>query len=113
MRNLRFIVDNQIICKDPTCDFSGLIPGSSGCLSAEFIFSKEWGGCLRVAGFFSPLGIEYSPRDLTNSTTGVIPFDALQKRSFKIQVVGVKTVNGEKIRLKTNKVVINQDGGKK
>lgn len=113
MRNLRFIVDNQIIRKDPTCDFSGLVPGSAGCVSAEFVFSKEWEGCLRVAGFFSPLGKEYPPRELAYGRSCVIPFDALQKRSFKIQVVGVKTVNGEKIRLKTNKVVINQDGGKR
>lgn len=113
MKNLRFIVDNQTISKDPTCDFSGLVPGSSGYLSAEFTFSKEWDGCFKVAAFYSPLGIEYPPRELAYSKSCVIPFEALKKRSFKIQVVGMKTVNGEKIRLKTNKVVVYQDGGKK
>lgn len=113
MKTLRFIVDDQTICKDPTCDFSGLVPGSSGCLFAEFAFSKEWDGCLRVAGFFSPLGKEYPPRELSYGTSCVIPFEALQKRSFKIQVIGMKTVNGEKVRLKTNKVVVYQNGGKK
>ena len=29
MKTLRFIVDNQTIRKDPYCDFSGLVPGSS------------------------------------------------------------------------------------
>ena len=113
MKTLRFIVDDQIIRKDPNCDFSGLIPGSSGYLSAEFIFSKEWDGCLRVAGFFSPLGMEYTPRELGYGKTYVIPFEALRKRSFKIQVIGMKYENGKTIRLRTNKVVVNQDGGKK
>ena len=113
MKTLRFIVDNQTIRKDPTCDFSGLVPGSSGCVTAEFTFSKEWDGYFRVAGFYSPLGIEYPPRELASGKSCVIPFEALQKRSFKIQVVGMKIVNGEKIRLKTNKVVVSQNGGKK
>ena len=113
MKTLRFIVDNQTIRKDPNCDFSGLVPGSSGYLSAEFIFSKEWDGCLRVAGFFSPLGVEYPPRELAYGKSCVIPFEALRKRSFKVQVIGIKYENGKEIRLKTNKVVVNQDGGKK
>ena len=29
MRTLSFIVDKQIITKDPECDFSNLIPGTA------------------------------------------------------------------------------------
>lgn len=113
MKTLRFIIDGQIIRKDPNCDFSGLVPGSSGYLSVEFVFSKEWDNCFKVAGFYSPLGMEYPPRELGYGNSCVVPFEALKKRSFKVQVLGMKRENGEEMRLKTNKVVVNQNGGKK
>lgn len=107
MRVLRFIVDNQIIRKDPNCDFSGLVPGSRGFLRAEFQFSKEWDGCAKVAGFYSPLGREYPPRVLADGKTCIIPPEALEKRFFKVQVVGQKS----DLKFKTNKVTISQNGG--
>lgn len=108
MRTLKFIVEDQIIKQDPKCDFSNLIPGSEGYLEAEFSFSKEWDGCAKVVGFYSPLGREYPPRVLSDGRTCVIPFEALEKKTFKIQVIGKK--NG--FKLKTNKVVVYQNGGK-
>lgn len=108
MRTLKFIVENQIIRQDPTCDFSNLVPGSKGYLTAEFSFSKEWDGCTKVAAFYSLLGNEYPPRALADGKTCVIPFEAIEKRVFKIQVIGKKN----DIKLKTNKVVVNQNGGK-
>ena len=110
MKTLRFIVENQIIKKDPTCDFSDLVPGTKGYLIAEFSFSKEWDGMAKVVGFYSPLGREYPPRVLADGKTCVIPFEALEKRIFKVQVVGQGLKFDQK--LKTNKVAVYQNGGK-
>lgn len=110
MKTLRFIVDDQIIRKDPNCDdFSGLIPGSSGYVTAVFTFSNEWYGFTKVAAFYSPLGFEYPARLLYDGATCVIPFEALKKRSFKVQVIGQK----DDVKIKTNKVAVSQNGGKK
>lgn len=110
MKTLRFIVDDQIIRKDPNCDdFFSLIPGSSGYVTAEFTFSKEWYGFTKVAAFYSPLGFEYPARLLYDGATCVIPFEALKKRSFKVQVIGQK----DDVKIKTNKVAVSQNGGKK
>lgn len=106
MRTLRFIIDGQIIREDPDCDFTGLVPGSSGYFTAEFSFSKEWADATKVAAFYSPLGLEYPPRALYDGKSCVIPFEALKKRSFKIQVVGRR---GD-ILLKTNKIIVKQNG---
>lgn len=108
MRTLRFIVNGQTICQDPTCDFSNLIPGSHGYLVGEFSFSKDWDGYSKVVGFYSPLGREYPPRVLADGKTCVIPFEALEKRSFKVQVVGKKKTSV----IKTNKAIVKQNGGK-
>lgn len=110
MKTLRFIVENQIIKKDPNCDFSYLVPGTKGYLIAEFSFSKEWEGMAKVVGFYSPLGREYPPRALADGKTCVIPFEALDKRIFKIQVIGQSP--DFKQKLKTNKVAVYQNGGK-
>lgn len=108
MRTLRFIVDRQIIKPDPNCDFSNLIPGSEGYLQAEFSFSPEWKGTVRVIGFYSMLGKEYPPQILEDGKTCVIPAEALANRKFKLRAVGSKAG----LKITTNKVVVNQDGGK-
>ena len=51
MRTLKFIVEGQIIRPDPSCDFSGLVPGSEGYLRAEFSFSKDWVNTIKVVSF--------------------------------------------------------------
>ena len=107
MRTLRFIVKGQSITQDPKCDFSGLVPGTEGYIQAEFSFSKEWDGCVKVAAFFSNLGREYEPQVLTKRSTCTIPTEALKRRVFKIQIIGQK---GE-LRLCTNKVIVEQKGG--
>lgn len=104
MRTLKFIVKGQTIHPDPRCDFSGLIPGTGGYLQAEFNFSKEWVSTPKVVAFFSRLGNEYPPRALKDGRTCMIPEEALQKRFFKVQVLGQ---NG----LVTNKLEIDQKGG--
>lgn len=107
MRTLKFIIDKQIIKQDPSCDFSGLVPGSDGYLKAEFSFSKEWDGYVKVAAFYSRLGKEYDPQMLIDGKTCIIPAEALSKQIFKVQVQGRKNTKA----LTTNKVVVNQNGG--
>lgn len=108
MRTLKFVVDNQIITRDPACDFSNLIPGTEGYLRAEFSFSPEWDGYAKIAGFWSPLGIEYPPQILEDGNSCMIPSEALQKQTFKVQIVGKNTKG---VVLRTNKVTVIQNGG--
>ena len=114
MRTLKFIIDGQIIKQDPNCDFSGLVPGTDGYLKAEFSFSPEWDGCAKVAGFFSASGFEYDPKVLMDGRSCMIPAEALEKRVFKIQVLGRNDgrKESEYRRLITNKVEVDQNGGK-
>lgn len=108
MRTLKFTVDKQIIKQDPNCDFSGLIPGTSGYLKAEFSFSSEWKECTKVAAFYSVLGKEYPPQVLSDGKTCIIPEEALAGRKFKVKVIGK---NGD-LKMATNKIIVCQEGGK-
>lgn len=107
MRTLSFIVTGQIIKRDPTCDFSGLAPGSEKYLQASFSFSPEWDDFVKVAAFHSIMGREYEPQIVKDGSTCVIPAEALKKKSFKVQVIGRKGAS----KLTTNKVIVKQDGG--
>lgn len=109
MRILKFVVHDQIIEKDPECDFENLVPGTEGYLRADFSFSPEWDGCVKAAAFYSMMGTEYPPQFLIKGTYCIIPAEALKRREFKIQVIG-KGTDGK--RLTTNKLVVSQDGGK-
>lgn len=108
MRTLRFIVNEQILEADPNCDFSGIVPGTDGYLKAEFSFSPEWNGCIKVARFYSIMGREYEPQILKDGKSCMIPAEALKNRTFKIEVLGRR----DSFTLTTNKVAISQDGGK-
>lgn len=108
MRVLSFIVDKQIITPDPKCDFRGLVPGTSGYLKAKFSFSSEWKGAVKVVGFFDYSGKEYEPQILKDGTTCIIPTEALQNRSFKLQVLGKRG----KTRMTTDPIRVVQDGGR-
>jgi hypothetical protein len=105
MRTLRFVVDGQIIMQDPGCDFTNLVPGTAGYLQAEFLFSKDWDGYVKVASFWSATGREYEPQVLTDGKTCMIPAEALTKRVFKVQLVG--KYRGTYIE--TNKVEVVQN----
>lgn len=107
MRVLKFIVNGQIIERDPNCDFSGLVPGTSGYLQAEFAFSPDWKGTAKVAAFYSNMGKEYPAAVLSDGYTCMIPAEALAKKVFKIQLMG-RTFDSSII---TNKVEVVQDGG--
>ena len=109
MRTLKFIVKDQVLIQDPKCDFSGLIPGTEGYLQAEFSFSNDWNGYMKVAGFANVFtGKEYTPQALQDGKTCIIPAEALEKREFYIWVVGKK----DGLKLKTNRLTVVQNGGR-
>jgi hypothetical protein len=107
MRVLKFIVDQQTIRPDPSCNFDGLIPGTEGYLKVEFSFSPEWDKCVKIASFWSMLGREYMPEVLKDGYSCMIPAEALRRKKFKMQVMGKK---GD-VKLITNKITITQNGG--
>lgn len=109
MRTLRFIVDGDSISKDPTCDFSGLFNKRNDNVQAEFIFSKDWNGMVKVVAFWSILGVEYEPQLLTDGDICRIPSEAFERSAFKIQLIGKK--RNEKIF--TNKLTILQTGDRR
>ena len=108
MRTIHFIVNKQTLSLDPTCDISGLVPGTKGYLLANFSFSSEWDDCAKVAAFFSNLGREYEPQVLANGVSCVIPSEALEKSIFKVQVLGRKN----DYNISTNRLIVRQNGGK-
>ena len=108
MRTLKFIVEDQIIKKDPNCDFSNLVPGTEGYIRAEFSFSNDWAGCKKVAAFYSNLGHEFELQILEDGKTCLIPKEALQKEKFSIRVIG----RAKNLKIITGKITVIQDGGK-
>lgn len=106
MRTLKFKVEGQIITKDPECDFSNLVPGTTGYLRAEFTFSEEWDNTVKVAAFWRN-GNECPPQILKDGRSCIIPDEALTSRQFKISVLGK---NNNK-KLTTNKIEVVQNGG--
>lgn len=108
MRTLKFIVDKQIITRDPECDFTGLVPGSAGYLQAEFMFSPEWDDCIKVAGFYDVRGNEYPPQLLKDGKTCMFPAEVLKRAHIKINLIGKK----KDYKINTNYIDIHQTGGK-
>lgn len=109
MRTLKFIVNDQIIAKDPNCDFSNLIPGSEGYLEAEFDFSPGWSGCVKVAEFYATKGKEYA-LVLEDGKRCIIPAEVTVRPAFGVRVLGKKS-KGSKFG--TNRVIIRQNGGQR
>lgn len=109
MRTLKFIVNRQVLTPDPNCDFSGLVPGTSGYIQAEFSFSSDWDNRKKVVGFWNITEErEYEPQKLENDIC-MIPVEALAKRRFRMQVFGRQDAYGV---VTTNKITITQNGGK-
>ena len=110
MRVLKFIVEDKNVTLDPTCDLTGLFPGSEEQIQAEFEFSQEWKSRTKVAAFWSVMGKEYEPQVINEDDTCQIPKEALSKVAFKVQVLG-KRKHGPTTT--TNTVVVYQSGRKK
>lgn len=106
MRILKFIVDDLKIKPDPLCDFSGLVVGTEGYLRAEFAFSKEWDGCVKVASFWK-LDRECPAQILKDGKTCLIPAEALTWTSFEVGVIGKKAGT----ILRTNRTKVEQEKG--
>lgn len=106
MRELRFIIDGQIIKKDPECDFDNLVPGTAGYLVAVFNFSEEWKNTVKVAAFYGDKG-ECPPQILKDGYSCVIPKEALAGKRFKISILG----KNKTLKITTNKVEVIQNGG--
>ena len=104
MRELRFNVEKQRITKQKDCDFSGIVAGSVGYLSAKFDFSEEWNQCdTKIARFWNS-GSEHSVI-LNADNECEIPAEALTTRIFEISVMGVKS----SFRIETNKTRVRQE----
>lgn len=106
MRVLEFIVEGQILTKNPSCNFENLVPGTEGYLQAHFSFSPEWNGCVKAAAFWRG-DQECTPQLLKDGHTCMISADALTGRSFGVSIVGKK---GNQL-MPTNRVVVVQNGG--
>lgn len=102
MKVLKFIVNEQSLVRDPTCDFSGIVSGTKGYLEAQFKFNSTWTGFGKVAIFTNLL--EDYPAILKGDRC-LIPADALTGSEFSISVVG--SSNGK--RLTTNSVSVEQE----
>ena len=106
MRVLEFIVEDQILSKNPSCNFEGLVPGTEGYLQARFSFSPSWNGYVKAASFWHG-NEECDPQLLRDGYTCMISSDALKGKTFGISIVGK---NGNQV-LSTNKILITQNGG--
>jgi hypothetical protein len=108
VRTLKFVVEGQNIRPDPSCDFTGLFPGTGTDIRAEFSFSPEWKSGAKVAAFWSMMCSEYPPRELKDGKSCMIPREALKRAAFKVQILG--KINGAIVP--TNKLTVYQKGGK-
>lgn len=108
IRILKFIVDRQIIKQDPHCDFTGIVPGTDGYLTAEFLFSPEWNGAIKVAEFWKG-SKECTPQILKDGKSCRIPAEALTGRKFRIRIIGKSS---DIPKIVTGIVEVQQDGGK-
>lgn len=106
------MLNGQIITKDPSCKFDDIVPGTSGYLKAEFIFSNEWNNFIKVASFYRN-GKECPAVLLNDGKSCVIPQEALVGRRFSIKITGKKKQkkSEEEIKMTTNKVEVVQNGG--
>ena len=108
MRVLKFIVNGPTIRQDPSCDFDGLFPAPGQEIAAEFAFSSEWLNIPKVAAFYSMLDKEYPPQIIDDECRCVIPSEALNRPTFKLQLLG----NNRGRIISTNKLTVYQKGGK-
>lgn len=101
MRTLRFIVNEQNLKKDSSCDFTNIISGTRGYLEAEFVFNESWNMFGKVA-VFGVLLQEY-PVIIKNGKCE-IPGEVLDGEKFSVYIVGSKSGK----RITTNSVTITQ-----
>ena len=106
MKIVVFNVDGQTIRRADPRDL--LVAGTSGYLFAKFVFSKDWDGCEKVAGFSTKHGVEFAPQRLSANNTCMIPEEALKYHEFKIKVYGKR----RGVVITTKPIIVTQHGGK-
>lgn len=90
MRTLEFILDKQILRKDPKCDYRNLILGTKGYLSFHFSFSKDWDGCNKAIQFLDKNDHEIDAFLLDDSDSITIPDEIAALQAISFRVHGVK-----------------------
>ena len=105
MRTLKFVVEGQRIRLDPVCDFSGIVPGTSGYLHATFEFSSEWRGLAKVTEFWRGNTDESFPAKIINGKCE-IPAEALRMKKWYVNIVGKRG----NIRMTTDRAEVKQEG---
>lgn len=108
MRTLKFIIDRNTLTQDSSCSFEGLFPAPNQKIRAEFSFSPDWTNIPKVVAFYSMLGKEYPPQLIDEDDHCMIPPEALNLPTFKLQVLG----NNRGNILTTNTLTVYQKGGK-
>jgi hypothetical protein len=109
MRTLVFKVDGQNLYANSSSDIGGLVAGTSGYIKVKFLFSDDWNGCVKVAGFESVSGEEFEPRKLDADNSCYIPEKALEYHEFNMKVIGKGKNN---YTITTRPIRIRQFGGK-
>lgn len=107
MRTLVFNVKSQNIYPNSPTDIGGLVAGTSGYIRAKFLFSEDWDGCVKVAGFNSTDGAEFPPKVLDKENSCVIPTEALAYHEFDMKLYGKK----KDYIITTRPIRIKQYGG--
>lgn len=103
MRTLKYIVEEQRLSKDPSCDFSNLVSGSSGYVNLEIsAIGDSWSGCSKVVCFEA--GGEKEFIGVVNGLCD-IPSQFGKRKSYKISVYGVRKDGYE---IHTNSIWIKQ-----
>ena len=104
MRTLEFEVDKQLLQKSRGCDFTNIVPGTTGYLAAHFTFSDEWAGCVKAASFWHN-GQEHAV--IMEKDACVIPAAALTGRKFEVSVSGA---NGADYYITSSRTTVKQEG---
>lgn len=107
MRTLLFNVKGQNIYPNSLSEISGLVAGTSGYIKAKFVFSEDWDGCVKVAGFTSVNGIEFEPKALDKENSCIIPAEALTYHEFEMRLFG----KNKDYNINTRPIRIKQFGG--
>ena len=102
MRTLRFKVNAQKIQKSG--DFSGIVSGTAGYLKAEFAFSKEWSGMVKVAEFREKWRKIFTSVKIVNNQC-IIPQEVLSGIQWTVKVIGKR---GD-IILTTEECIVTQE----
>lgn len=101
MKTLKFIVKNQKISKDGTCDFK-VIKGTENFIQCRFSFDSSWDGFEKVVLFMSK-GITDYVKLVDNKAA--LPYSMSNKPYYYVRVIGS---NG-KAKILTNRIMVKQE----